>query len=165
MMRTIPFAVLLTALVSCNSVSPVAEHASATHEFALSLGVVESAIPVSTAPRFRLTLTNVSDHACRILDAEKRGDLRHTYYHLVVVKDGKEVDVPRAISDPGPVSEADWIVIPPGATKTFILADFPERFEMLPPGLYQAYVDFWRDPFQSHTSAYLSPLVRFTVTK
>ena len=165
MMRTFALAALMAALVSCSHVTPVTEHATATRDFALSLDVIQPVIPVGTTPRFRLTLKNVSDHACRILDADRRVDLQHTYYDLVVVKDGKSVEVPTAISDPGPVSDADWLEIPPGAVRTFILTNFPERFETLHPGVYQAYVDFWRDPFQSHATAYLSPQVRFTVTE
>jgi len=163
MIRTLT--VLLATLVSCSHVTPVADHASSTRDLALSLDAVQPVIPVGTSPRFRFTLTNVSDHACRILDAEKRVDLQHTYYDLVVSKGGKPVDVPRAISDPGPVSNADWLEIPPGGTKTFVLSKFPNQFEALPPGVYEAYVDFWRDPYQSHDTAYKSPMSKFTVTK
>ena len=147
---------LLLMLVSCSD---------AAHELALSLIPVESAIHTGSAPHFHLTLTNVSDHVMRVLDAERRVDLQHTYYELIVTKDGKPVHVPTAISDPGPVSDKDWVEIPPGGTKVFLLSDFPERFETLPPGTYEAYVDFWRDPYQSHDTAYKSPMAKFTVTK
>jgi len=155
MMR--PATVLLLLIVSCS-------HA-AQHELALGLVPVEPVIRVGTAPHFRLTITNVSDHVMRVLDAERRVDLQHTYYKLVVTKDGKRVEVPRAISDPGPVSDKDWVEIPPSRSKVFLLTDFPERFEILPPGVYEAYVDFLRDPYQSHDKAYWSPTVKFTVTK
>jgi hypothetical protein len=163
MMRTITLAVLLVTLVSCSHVTAVREHTQVTRYLALTLDVVQPIILAGTAPRFRLTLHNVSDHPCRILDADRRVDLQHTYYELVVLKDGKPVDVPTIISDPGPVSDADWLEIPPNGAKSFILTNFPQRFETLPPGVYQAYVSFWRDPFQSHATAYASPLARFTV--
>ena len=35
-----------------------------------------------------------------------------------------------------------------GKTKNFVLSNFPDQFETLPPGNYEAYVDFWRDPYQ-----------------
>ena len=163
MTRILP--VFLLAMVSCSRVAPVSDGASTTHDFSLSLVAVEPILSSGTVPRFRLTLTNISDRACRILNAEKRVDLQHAYYHLVVLKDGKPVDVPMAISDPGPVSDEDWLEVPLGGTKIFNLTDFPEHFETLPPGIYEAYVDFWRDPFQSHATAYLSPRARFTITK
>ena len=149
--------ILLLVMVSCG-------HA-AQRELALTLVPVEPVIPFGTVPHFRLTITNVSDHAMRVLDAKRRVDLQHTYYDLVVTKDGKRVDVPRAISDPGPVSDRDWLEIPPGGAKVFLLTDFPQRFDKLPPGVYEACVNFWRDPFQSHDTADLSPKVKFTITK
>jgi hypothetical protein len=91
--------------------------------------------------------------------------LQHTYYELVITKDGKPVGVPRVISDPGPVSDADWLEIPPGGSKTFVLTNFPDQYEKLPPGVYEAHVDLWRDPYQSHGTAQKSPRVRFTVKK
>jgi len=162
-MRTIT--VLLATLVSCSHVPPVAERAPVTHDLTLSLYAIEPVIPAGSVPRFRLTLMNVSDHACRVLDAERRVDLQHTYYNLVVTKNGQPVRVGRVISDPGPISDADWRVIPPGATKIFVLTNFPEVLDQLPPGTYEAYVEFWRDPYQSHTTTYASDKARFTVTK
>ncbi len=165
MTRAFTLALLLASLVACTHVPVAANRSSAAHDLALSLEIIQSEVPVGTVPRFRLTLKNVSDRACRILDADRRGDLRHTYYELVVLQDGRAVEVPTTISDPGPVSETDWLEILPGSTKTFTLADFPEQFDTLRPGMSQAYVDFWRDPLQSHTTAYTSPHVRFIVTK
>lgn len=162
-MRTLT--VLLATLVSCSHVTPVVERASSAHDLTLSLDAMQPVIPVGTSPRFRFTLTNISDHACRILDADRRVDLQHAYYDLVVTKSGKPVNVPRAISDPGPVSDTDWLELPPGGAKTFLLSKFPDQFETLPPGVYEAYVDFWRDPYQSHDMAYKSPMAKFTVTK
>ncbi len=159
------FTVLFLALVSCSHVAPVTEHAPATRDLALSLYAVDPVVSAGTALRFRLTLSNVSDHVCRVLDAERREDLKDTYYNLVVTKDGRPVKVPRAISDPGPISDADWLEIPPGGTRTFLLTHFPDQFETLPPGLYEAYVEFWRDPHRSHTTAYASGRAKFTVRK
>jgi hypothetical protein len=165
MMRVLIVAVLLAALVSCTHVTPVTERASATDDLVLLLDAIRPVTPLGATPSFRLTIHNVSGHACRILDADRRVDLRYTYYELVITKGGKRVALPSAISDPGPVSDSDWLEIPPGNAKTFIFTDFPERFETLPAGVYEAYVDFWRDPFQSHATAYLSPRAKFTIAK
>jgi hypothetical protein len=146
-------------------IPPVTDRTSVTRDLTLSLDAIQPVIPAGTVPRFRLTLTNVSDHTCRVLDAERRGDLKDTYYNLIVTTEGHPVSVPRAISDPGPVSDADWLEIPPGGTRTFVLANFPDQFEALPPGTYEAHVEFWRDPDQSHTTAYPSGPAKFTVTK
>jgi|SRR4051812_34417539 hypothetical protein len=148
---------LLLMMVSCSQ--------AAQRELVLLLVPIEPVIRAGTVPHFRLTITNVSDHAMRVIDAERRVDLQHTYYKLVVTKDGKPVDIPRAISDPGPVSDKDWAEIPSGGMKNFVLSNFPDQFETLPPGKYEAYVHFWRDPYQSHDTAYKSPMAKFTVAE
>ena len=138
---------------------------SATNGLGLSLQAIDPVIKAGSSPRFSLTVTNVSDHVCRVLDFERRADLRDTYCNLAVLRDGKPVDVLRAISDPGPFSDSDYLLILPGHAKTFMLARFPDQFEALSPGVYEAYVDFWHYPYESHSSAYKLPRARFTVKK
>jgi hypothetical protein len=101
---------------------------SATNGLGLSLQAIDPVIKAGSSPRFSLTVTNVSDHVCRVLDFERRADLRDTYCNLVVLRDGKPVDVLRAISDPGPFSDSDYLLILPGHAKTFMLARFPDQF-------------------------------------
>jgi len=91
--------------------------------------------------------------------------LQHTYYNLVVTKNGEPVSVLRAISDPGPVSDADWIEVVPGGTRTFLLTSFPDAFDQLRPGAYEAHVEFWRDPFQSGTTKYASGKATFPTNR
>jgi hypothetical protein len=148
---------LLLMTVSCSQ--------GAQRELVLLLAPIAPVIRVGTVPHFRLTITNVSDHAMRVIDAGRRVDLQHTYYKLVITKNGKSVNIPRAISDPGQVSDRDRVEIPSGKTKNFVLSNFPDQFETLPPGNYEAYVDFWRDPYQNQDTAYKSPVAKFTVTK
>jgi hypothetical protein len=161
--KKIIFAALAVACLA--AFASAVEISHGTRDFALALQPIDSRISVGRAPRFRLTLTNISDHACRILNIERRRDLQDTYYDLIVIKNGRSVDVPRIISDPGPISDADWLQVPRGGTKTFTLTNFAHSYDTLPPGAYEAYVRFWRDPFQSHTSAYRSETAKFTVTK
>ncbi len=135
------------------------------HDFSLSLQLVDSHIRQGDTPKFRLTLTNISNNTSQILNIDRRVDLQHTYYKLVVTKDAHPVDVPVIISDPGPITASDWIKVPSGGTRTFLLSNFPDRYQELQPGIYKAYVRFWRDPSKSHVTAYQSPLVEFVVTK
>jgi hypothetical protein len=165
MMNTKTILLAALAFICLASVGRSAEQPHGNREFALALYPIESHVPAGTVPKFRLTLTNVTEHACRVLDIERRIDLQHAYFDLVVTKDGEPVRLPRAISDPGPISDADWLQIPRGGTKTFTLTSFPQTYDRLPPGSYEAYVWFWRDPFQSHTNAYKSESAKFTVTK
>jgi hypothetical protein len=132
---------------------------------ALFLEVVEPEVKAGVAPRFRLMLKNTSEVAQKVLDIRERHDLQHTYYDLNVTKDGKPVSLPRAISDPGPVSEKDFLSLPPGGSVAFVLSSFPVSFKDLRPGDYQASVRFWQHPHESHKTAYDSPEVTFTVPK
>ena len=96
---------------------------------------------------------------------DRRHDLQHTYYDLKVTRDGKPVDLPRAISDPGLIGDDDFVSLLPGGSVTFVLSNFPQPLEELPPGSYQASVRFWQDPYQSRETSYNSPEVTFTVRK
>src|SRR6267142_2021463 len=75
----------------------------------LTLKPVKETILAGTAPAFRLTIENVSKAAEKIL--KPRGDLQDTYYDLEVTKDGKSLNLPRAISDPGTLSSEDFLTL------------------------------------------------------
>ena len=138
------------------------EPSHTTRDFALTLEPVSPQIRAGTVPAFRLTLTNISDHTCRILNpSRRRWDLQYSYYALVLWKDGQEL--PRAISDPLPVTPADWLEVAPEETRTFLFNRFPQDLKSLRPGSYEASIRFWRDPYTSSTNAYDSPRVVFKV--
>ena len=153
-------------LVAAETMVCAADRPHNTRDFALSLEPLVSQIHTGTVPCFRLTLTNISDHTCRILNLDRRRmDLQDTYYDLVIWQDGKELWVPRAISDPGPISDRDWLKVAPGATRSFLLTNFPQNLQSLRAGNYEASIRFWRDPYTSHSNAYDSPKAKFTITE
>jgi hypothetical protein len=154
-----------SALVLISSISAVAQESNVTRPIALILQPVRSEITVGQVPQFRLMLSNATDRIQRVLNIANRIDLQHTYCNLVVAQNGGPLSLPRAISDPGPISEADWIDIRPGTTKTFLLANFPDAFDQLPPGVYEAHVEFWQNPYESHKTRYASNSATFTVKK
>ncbi len=161
-MRILSFFLFLAGTLAVRA----AEQSHHTRDFALTLEPVVSQIRTGAVPSFRITLTNISDHACRILNIDgRRHDLQPTYYDLVIWQGGKEIPLDRAISDPGPVSDADWVSIASGATKTFLLTTFPQALQSLRPGVYEASIRFWRDPYTSFSNAYDSPKAKFTVTE
>ena len=61
-------------------------------------------------PKFKLTIRNEGDAPERIIDLSGgRGPgLQDTYYDLEVTQGEKAVDMPRLISDPGPLVEQDF---------------------------------------------------------
>src|SRR5882672_5741865 len=74
------------------------QESPSNHAFALGLRPIESSTRLGTIPKFRLTLTNISDRTCPLLNIERRVDLQHTYFELIVTTNGEPVRVPRAIS-------------------------------------------------------------------
>ena len=132
----------------------------------LSLEVVAETVKVGEVPKFKLTIRNEGDRPERIIDlsAGRRADLQDTYYDLELRRDGRIlVDIPRMISDPGPVRENDFFVLMPHETVTFELTRFAVGLQFLTTGKYQAQVRFWQDPYQSWESAFFSPPAEFTI--
>jgi hypothetical protein len=133
----------------------------------LALQVFENPIKEGSVPSLRLTIQNRGKIAQKVLDISggRRVDLQHTYYDIEVIKDGKVVHLPRAISDPGPILDADYVALKPNAKITFDLTDFPVALDKLPVGKYKVRVLFWQDPFESHKKRCPSPDAEFTVSK
>lgn len=137
---------------------------SGSSSFSLLLRAANTRIKAGTVPSFTLTILNQSAKPEKILDISngRRNDLQHTYYDLEILREGKRVDLPRAISDPGPISEKDFLVLHPDQKVTFDLRSFPILFEKLPPGNYTARVRFWQNPYDLATRSYSSE-AEFTV--
>jgi len=75
----------------------------------------------------------------RILRLDRRGDLNDNYAELRVTQDGKRVDTPVAISDPGPVDHKDdYVDLEPGQTITWAEDGLPKLLTELPRGTYTA---------------------------
>jgi hypothetical protein len=160
------FGIIVMGLMLVSAVVVAGEtKAKPKRDFLLSFQAINKQVPFGTRPKFRLTLKNVSGHTRRVLNAAARPDLQHTYYELIVIQKGKPIKLPDAISDPGPISDTDYVTIRPGATKVFTLSSFPIALEKLPPGTYKAYVLFWQNPYQSHTTRYKSQDATFTIRK
>lgn len=102
-----------------------------------------------TRPEFSLSVRNTSLTALRLLDTRggRRRDLGDTYYSLVIrTRDSKEPDIPRAISDPGPIADEDFVTIAPGEGIDITVAT-PLALESLERGSYKAHVVVWVDPY------------------
>jgi hypothetical protein len=100
-------------------------------------------------PQFVLELANPGPEGIRLLDVRRgrRQDLADTYYSLVVRRaKGPLIDGPRPISDPGPISEADFFVLEPKTPASLPLRSF-FHLGALGPGSYIAYVGIWQDPY------------------
>lgn len=124
-----------------------------------------SQVTVGVRPRFSVAVTNDTERPMRILDVRngRRVDLQDTYFELFVVHGTRLVDVPIAISDPGPLSSTDFLELQPRARVEFRHISYTRMLEELPPESYEAFILFWRDPMESHTTRCRSGSARFTV--
>ena len=157
--------VLLAAISSWSNCCALlsAQEKKTKPALSLRLKTLKETIPAGTEPAFSLTIENVGKATEKIL--KPRGDLQDTYYDLEVTKDGKDLNLPRAISDPGPVSSEDFLTLEPGKSVTFEFSRFAVAVHDLAPGKYQARIRFWQDPLKPHKTAMFSPATAFTVKK
>lgn len=128
---------------------------------ALRLAPAEQRIPIGTFPVLRLTIENAgtSDEVV----TKPRGDLRDTFYDLVITRGENPVQLPRAISDPGPTGEGDFLTLKPGESATFEFSTYAIGTHYLPSGEYQARIRFWQGFHKPFTSAVMSPAVTVKV--
>lgn len=102
----------------------------------------------------------------RVLDVRngRRGDLQDVYFELFIVAGHQPVDLPVVISDPGPVSDADYAVLKPGERIEVRTLSYTRLAERLPAGKYSAFILFWQNPAASHTSRCRSNEVPFVIS-
>jgi hypothetical protein len=159
--------VLVAVLLACCGHLGAADDDKGQTKRTISLSpeAVEGAVKRGAVPKFRLTIRNTGKQPKQVLDVRdgRRRDLQHTYYDLEVTDGEKVVDLPRAISDPGPISDRDFVALKPGEAVTVHLSDFAPALERLPPGRYKARVRFWQDPYKSRKTSFLSPPAEFVV--
>ena len=101
----------------------------------------------------------------RVLDVQKgrRNDLQVVYFELFFVDGRRMMDLPSVISDPGPISDADYAVLKPGEQIEVGPLSYTRSAERLPPGRYSAFIVFWQDP-ETRTSRCRSREAQFVVT-
>jgi hypothetical protein len=133
----------------------------------LSLEAVDKTVKRGAIPKFRLTIRNTGRDRERVLDLRggRRVHLQDTYFDLEVTAGEREVDLPRAITDPGPISDKDWVTLEPGEAVMLDLSHFAAALDTLPPGRYKARVRFWQNPGKSAKTSFASPPAEFVVSE
>ena len=133
----------------------------------ISLEAVDRTVKIGTVPKLRLMIRNDGRTSERVIDLRggRRPDLQDTYYDVDVTGDGGTILLPRAISDPGPVSDKDFLILRPSEQVMFQLTRFATSLEELAPGRYRLRIRFWQDPWQSSTTSLFSPYAELIVEK
>lgn len=162
--------VLVAASIAAMVVAAAAQERKplpACRDIDASIRVVPAALRTGTQPRFTLVLRNASKNPVRLVNIRdgRRQDLAHSYYEILFERNGRELkDVPRAISDPGPLDAADFFELAAGAAVETPLTT-PADLTRLPVGHYSAYVRITVDPFDSKIPKCRSSRTAFTVGK
>ncbi len=71
--------------------------------------------------------------------------------------------MPRAISDPGPITDADYVTLKPGESVTYELKRFAPAWETLPVGKYTAVICVW--PPGERERTFSSSEAKFEISK
>jgi hypothetical protein len=128
----------------------------------LELEATSKSFAKGTVPTFKLKIKNEGKAVEKIL--KLRGDLQDTYYDLEVTQNGKPVQVPRFISDPGLIGDSDYVTLKPGESVTFELKRFASAWESLPVGKFKAVVQFW-PPGEPGEKKFASPEALFEIAR
>jgi hypothetical protein len=95
----------------------------------------------------------------------RRPDLADNYYEIVLERNQRVVkDVPRAISDPGPMNAADFFAIGPGDKFQAPLSSSLD-LSAAPAGEYSVHARIALDPLATPVLKCSSARTRFTVNK
>jgi hypothetical protein len=158
--------ILLLACIGLTAIPPSMESHQAqdrpARPLVAELEAMKKSFPQGTVPTFRLKIKNIGKAAEKFL--RLRGDLQDTYYDLEVSQNGKAAWVSRAISDPGPITDADYAMLKPGESITLELTRFASAWASLPPGEYTAIVRVWR-PDEKFDMRYASTVAAFQISK
>jgi hypothetical protein len=147
--------------LGAGTVHPQDEKKSPDRPLVVELKATKDSYPAGTVPTFRLTIRNRGKVAEKVL--KLRGDLQDTYFDLEVFRNGKSVSLVRAISDPGPISDDDFMKLQPGEALTYDLTRFAVDLTRLPVGSYSAVVRYHRRPTEPFENAERSSEAKFEI--
>jgi len=112
---------------------------AASAEVRVIVSPLEQTIVAGERPIFSIRVEAVGASA-RVMRLDERDDLRVNYARLAVSREGRSVDLPRFISDPGPVGAKDYVLLDPGKSLSFLHRGEPYALSELRPGSYSAKV-------------------------
>lgn len=116
-------------------------------EVVVTLSPQRQVVKSGETPRFVVEVRAVGTPV-RIMKFAVRGDLRDNYARIRVTRNGKAIDVPIVISDPGPTSDSDYELLLPDQRVSFEHRGTPFLLGKLLPGDYSAIVALkpdWND--------------------
>ncbi len=113
-------------------------------EIAATLALQRLDVGKGETPEFVVTVRPLQP-SVRVLNWAARSDLRQNYAQITVTLQGKVVEVPRTMADPGPITDGDYRVLKKGEQLVFRHDGAPLSLKSLAPGGYTARVQVWSD--------------------
>ena len=108
-------------------------------ELRVVLSPEEQIVVAGEIPVFSVRIEAVGTSS-RVMRLNERDDLRVNYARLRITEHGKPVELPRFISDPGPVGPNDYVALKPGQSMHLVHRGEPFGLAELRPGSYAAKV-------------------------
>jgi len=149
-----PSVVVLALLLS----SPIAW----ANGISVSLSPSNQTVNRGESPKFIVEARAIGKPA-RIMKFASRPDLLDNYARIRITKGGKPIEIVPLVSEPGPVSESDYMLVPANQSISFPHRGTPFDLTKLPPGNYSASVTVW--PSVQDKSSFASNSVSFRVVQ
>lgn len=113
----------------------------------LSISVVCDEVKIGTQPRFLLKIMNNNNKGIKILNLETRKDLIDSKVNIVISYLEKDVPFHIDISDPGRITEKDYITLPSKEYITFSIDSYYKNFKFPESGQYKIKAEFYNFPY------------------
>ena len=147
-------AILFSIVATLASAGPIA----------MSLRIDPPEVEAGTSPVFVVTIANITKDPIRILNFSAREDLQGAYLPVEIRQGGAKVNLPRFISDPGPISDDAYQPIAPHQSAVVRIHSIPAAVHLLTPGEYTAVVQY-REPLRTPDSEVVDASASFVVRK
>ena len=113
----------------------------------LSVFIVNEPVKREQQPVFRLAIHNLSSKSVKILNLDGRQDLIDNMLNIVITQNENKVPCYILISDPGTITENDYITLPSEDKIFFMINSYKRIFRLTRKGLYSVTVEFLNYPF------------------
>lgn len=127
------------------------------------LSVNKQELQVGEKPEFSVKIKNQTGKSVKVLDVGERDDLRDAYSEIVIKPISNSSELWYMISDPGPITNEDFVILNEGESLNFETSDLQVDTGRLEPGVYNAYVVYTPDPNTAWDNKYKSNRVTFEV--
>ena len=152
-MRFLVRLVLLVCICTISSWSPsYSENEPTNSNCELHITVLNNAVHFGSRPKFVIKLSNKSSEVLKVLDLEKRKDLADAALDIRITSEKGEIRFKSAISDPGPITENDYVLVLPKSEISFTVSSYKRYYLFELEGLHEVTGRLMNFPGETLTS-------------